>query len=362
MAIKETAATILAGVFFYSMVLNCEAENSGERSMETAHRNRLVRLFEKTKTICIGRFILDVPYESEVIYGPARLPHLIERVVGKGDKFDQMVQERKRVILAEESKLAWGDLVEKGSLLGTEIDGQASSQKIIFGVSRATGSSYMLESYQRVGSDIYVQEVTLFDKQYEKKVAELNSIAPLLVPRSDDQLPIGRGICFDGAFLREPTESIYEYVTMGVRLSAFKDVHFSIEMTKKDRLVESDALEPRIRRAEVEARKSGAGKWYDRVQVFRRGTRSIGDWTGYEYLAWKPAIGEASESHVFAFVSQGAPSDPMLPVLDVALDTGVKGNEANLIKPSITNEEALYLWDKLINSIRPRPIQPANSK
>jgi hypothetical protein len=357
-----TLAAMFVTVFNCFSCTDCVAENAKGRPMATMETNRLTRLFEKTKTVCIGRFILDVPYESHVIYGPARLPYLIERVNGKGDNFDQVIQERRRAILTEDSKLAWGDLVKKDSLLGKVIDGRARSQKIIFGVSRASGSNYMLESYQRVGSDIYVQEITLYSKRFEKEVAELNLIAPLLVPRADDQLPQGPGVCFDGAFLQEPAEPIYEYVTLGVRLNEFKDVHFSIEMTKKDQLVESDALEPRIRRAEVEARKSGAGNWYDRVKVFRRGVRNVGSWAGYEYLAWKPAIGEENDSHVFAFVSQGTPSNPMLPVLDVGLDTGVKDNATSGAKPSITNEEALYLWDKLTNSIRPRPIQGSNSK
>jgi hypothetical protein len=184
---------------------------------------------------------------------------------------------------------------------------------------------------------------------------ELNEISPLLVPRQEDHIPNGQGICLDGAFINEPANPINEYVTLGVRFAAFQDVHFSVEMTKKDVLVASDALEPRVRKAEAELRKAGAGGWYDKVKVFRQGQRIIGTLKGFEYLAWKPPVSGTNDSHVFAFVSQGVPSDPLQPVLDVALDTGVKGNQANGAKPSITHEEAIYLWGRLTRSIRPRP-------
>lgn len=353
---------ILAFLLASSLMLSAPkagAAKANGRLMEKKSMDRIEKLFEHTRTICIGRYVLDVPAEAQVIYGPAELPYPIQRIVGSGSNFDGVIEDRRRVIVTEERKTAWGTLAKEDSLLGKIIDGRVPKQKIVFGLSRATGAHYMLESYLRVGNDIYVQEAVAYGNGYDNELAELNSVAPLLVPRSDDQALSVPGICIEGAFLKEPTRPIYEYVTLGIRLGRFKDVHFSLQMTKKDQLVESDALEPRIRRAEVEARKSGAGNWYDRVKVFRRGSRKIGNWTGFEYLAWKPAIGDATESHVFAYVSQGVPNDPMLPVLDLAMDTGVDGNETSGTRPSLTNEEALFLWDRLTESIRPRTLQPA---
>lgn len=356
---SSKVAFALVWMFASSLCVYAGERRSIGGIMEKRNTDRVAKLFERTKTICIGRFLLDAPFESQVIYGPAELPYAIERLIGRGPDFDDVIRERQRAILGEDRKLASGELAKEGSLLGNVVDGKVPSQKIVFGVARASGSHYMLESYQQVGNDLYVQEVASYGDGYANELAELNSISPLLVPRHDDKVPSEPGICLDGAFLAEPAQPIYEYVTLGLRLNGFNDVHFSIEMTKKDQLVESDALEPRVRRAEVEARKSGAGKWYDRVKVFRRGYRSIGSWTGYEYLAWKPAFGKSGESHVFAFVSHGEPSNPMLPVLDLSLDTGVRGNETSGTRPSLTDDEAVYVWDKLISSIRQRPIKSA---
>jgi len=44
----------------------------------------------------------------------------------------------------------------------------------------------------------------------------------------------------------------------------------------------------------------------------------------------------------------------MVPSLDITLATGVQGNTLSAVTPSISDEDALYLWGKLTSSIRPR--------
>jgi hypothetical protein len=132
-------------------------------------------------------------------------------------------------------------------------------------------------------------------------------------------------------------------------------------MTKKDVLVASDAIEPRLAQAEEEAKRSGAGGWFSRIKVFRRGPRQVGQWTGFEVLVRKPAQEREGESHEFAFLSQGEPKDPLLPVLDVQLNTGVEGNQIGAKRPSVTDEEAIAIWDRLIGTIRVRPTGDANA-
>jgi hypothetical protein len=46
-------------------------------------------------------------------------------------------------------------------------------------------------------------------------------------------------------------------------------------------------------------------------------------------------------------------------VLDLALHSGVDENTQGAKMPSISDEEAIALWDRLIGSIRERPTVPA---
>jgi len=73
-------------------------------------------------------------------------------------------------------------------------------------------------------------------------------------------------------------------------------------------------------------------------------------------------IGAVMDSHEFAYFSHGEPGNPLLPTLDIALDTGVKRNKASAVQSSITDDEALYLWDKISGSIRLRPTHNSLAK
>lgn len=73
-------------------------------------------------------------------------------------------------------------------------------------------------------------------------------------------------------------------------------------------------------------------------------------------LARKPPQDGQEESYEFAFLSQGEPKNPYLPVLDIKLHSGVVNNRIGQVKPRISDEKAIELWDKLTQSIRKRPI------
>ena len=118
----------------------------------------------------------------------------------------------------------------------------------------------------------------------------------------------------------------------------------------------SDAIEPRLRSAEKSAIELGQGQWYSRIAFLRRGKKKVGNWDGFEVAAHMPGQAGSDDSHEFAFVSHGEPKNPLLPVLDVKLHSGVKEDKTGGTAPSISDEEALYLWDRILNSIRPRPV------
>jgi hypothetical protein len=106
-----------------------------------------------------------------------------------------------------------------------------------------------------------------------------------------------------------------EEVSLGIRLKAIPDVHFSMSMTKKDRIIDSDALAPRLEEAEREANRVGAGGWFSRIKFLRPGDRQIQGWSGLEVLAHKPPQEAEGESHEFVFVSQGEAKNPLRPLL-----------------------------------------------
>lgn len=317
--------------------------------------NRMKTVVQQARTVCIGRFLIDVPVSAEVVFGPARVPVELIRMPGDAEKLNAAVSKSLEQIEKYRSR-AYRGLVAQDSMLGKVIDGIHPKHKIVFGIGKTDGAFYNVQSFFSVDNDLFLQEYDIFGdgKRYEEAVRKLKMAAALIRIRSDDEIPSEPGLCVDGAFVAEPPFAMAEAVTLGIRLREFKDVHLSIEMTKKNYVVESDALEPRIKMAERDAIKNGHGTWYSAIKTIRRGSRTIGKWTGYEMLALKPAQEHEQESHEFVFLSQGEPKNVMLPVLEIEMHTGVAGNKVGGVRPSVTDEEALYLWDKVTSSIRPR--------
>jgi hypothetical protein len=314
----------------------------------------IAQLFAKTRTVCIGRFLIDVPQESEIVYGPAWAPWEINAYAGKGARFDALLAERLSEIEGEK-RFAQGELREKDSLVGVTIPGAHADQKIVFGVSKAGGMIYQIDSYIKVNDGLFVQRADPIPEDREAVVQDLKSVATRIRSRPELEIPMEPGVCIEGAFISDAKESGFEEMNLGVRLSRYPDVHFSLSLTKKDALVASDALAPRIEQAGEVARKLGQGAWYSRIKTLRRGDRAIGKWKGYEILARKPSQGAVGESHEFAFLSQGEAGNPLLPVLEMEMHSGVRGNQLGRAKPSVSDEDAVAIWDKLTASIRPRP-------
>ncbi|MYM90768.1 hypothetical protein GTP91_26795 [Rugamonas sp. FT82W] len=320
-------------------------------------------LFDKTKTVCFGRFLINVPLSAQVVYGPTEAPLSLERHPGKAVYMEEVIAARLAEIERDRYR-AYDHLLDHDSMLGKVIRGAVAHQKIVFGVSPGGGDFYRIESYLPAGEDLFVQKVNPYGEraEYEKAVEKLNAIARLFRPRAESDIPMAPGVCIDGGFIRDSEELTHENFRLGLRLEEYPDVHFSIATIKRDFLIESDAIEPRLKQAEDEAKRSGNGGWFSRIKFLRRGQSKIGNWSGFEVLARKPASAAEEESHEFAFLSQGEPKNSYLPSLDIKLHTGVRDNKTGRVKPGITDEEAVMLWDRLTNSIRVRPTTAASAK
>jgi hypothetical protein len=310
---------------------------------------RLTPLFEKTRTICFGRFLMQIPATATVVYGPAEVETPIEYFEGQGTRVAEHLAERLAEVQKEKEFLLKDDFATL-PLFGKVIDGAIPGQKIVFGSKNQIG--YTIYSFVPVGKDLFVQHLNSVLPQYDR-VATFNKVATHLRYRSEDEVPAGSGTCIEGGFV--PLEQKYERVTVGVRLKEFPDVHFSVEVHKnQERLPESGRMDLMREQAKEDAEQRGLGSLFARIKIFRKETRQLGPWKGMEIATRTPAHEDDTETHEFRFQSLGAVNDPLQPQLDVRLDSGVNNDRRASVKPSITDEEALALWDKLINSIKVR--------
>ncbi len=368
MSARQSTTSVWGCMALISLALS--ACNYTRISMKTPNLTpltlRLQKIFEDTKTVCFGRLLIDVPASAVVVYGFAEAPFSTKRLAGEGMKIHGWVVKRLEEI-AKNNSYAMKELKEgPEAMYGKVVDGILPMQKIVFGVEKSTGSDYKVESFLRLDDDVFVQNAIAYAPEDAAKyghsvsetVRELNEGAKNLRPRVDDEIPDDVGVCIDGAFISKPLGVIGENFSLGIRLKEFPDVHFSINtrVNRRDLQQETiDGVQRRQKEAEDYARRSGHGAWYASIKFLRRGEREFNGGKGYEILARKPAQGDGTENHQFVFEGGGEANNELRPAFEMQLDTGANNQQTARVPPSLSDEEAVALWDKLVSAIRVRP-------
>jgi hypothetical protein len=332
-----------------------------QRGTEPVSRNsmttlspRLQPLFEKIRPVCFGRFLIQVPATADVVYGPAEAETPIQYFEGEGDKVAEHLAARLAEVETERQFLLKDD-ISRLPLFGKVIGGARAGQKIVFGSKNQAG--YTVHSFVPIGKDLYVQYVNSIPPD-EEIVSVINAVATKLQARPEGKIPAEPGSCIEGGFV--PLTQEYERVTVGIRMKEFPDVHLSIDVHKNlERLRLGNSPKLLREQAKESAEANGLGAVFARTRILRQQERQLGAWKGEESAFRTPAFKDDKSVHEFRFHSLGAVHDPLLPELDIRFDSGVNGNSKASINSSITDEEALALWDKLITTIRVR--QPSDA-
>jgi hypothetical protein len=155
-----------------------------------------------------------------------------------------------------------------------------------------------------------------------------------------------------------------ELVRVGFRLQEFPDTHLSIFIGPSNpHYSESSSLEWQLAKVERNLKAENPNHPQLKTVYLRRGTRKFNDWLeGFEALSHTPEQAEMHGIHDFAMDVQGTPSDPFKPYFDVRMQTGVADNAAGATRASLTDDEAVAVWDKIVSSIRVRPTSAVSTK
>ena len=317
---------------------------------------RLQPLFKDTKTVCFGRFLVEVPSTATVVYGPAEVAMPIEYFPGQGTNLSKHLTARLNEIENERRFLLKND-IPRLPLFGKVLDGEREGQKIAFGSKDQVG--YAIYSFIPIKEHLFIQHINSI--QPDEDILEIfNDVAKKLLPRLEDEIPSMPGICIDGGFV--PLEQDYERTTIGIRLKEFPDVHISIDAHKNLKYLPKGSSPKLLREQAREfAEADGLGAVFSQTKILRQKDRQLNTWDGEELALRTPAYKDDKSVHDFRFHSMGAINDRLHPELDIRLDSGLKGNDKARAEPTLTDEEALALWDKIINTIRIRQIGDVTS-
>jgi len=331
----------------------------------TALTPRLQPLFEKTRTICFGRFMVDVPELASVAWGSTIIPLTVsiypdgvDEVNALAKKFIDELKSKKAIYLENVPLLISVDEVLEPK--GKVVTGYEGFEAI---------GTLKINGYFRLSNDGVVINARPLMEHKERATALINSIAYRLRQRAESEIPTEPGNCIENGFLPDsPNDEKNhpgELINIGFRLKEFPDAHFSIQTHPSNPYnPESTSLKTQWKRIKEDPATPEEQALLASIKYFRESPRQIHEWkTGYEVLVRNPDEEGVHSYHDFEARFTGVPHDPFKPYIDIQFQTGVADNAAGVVKPSLTDEEAIAIWDKITSTIRVRPTSatPVNS-
>lgn len=301
------------------------------------------------RSVCIGRFVMDVPQQAVVTYRSASVAGWDIFVTQESDEeFILRLKEKETQLVLQKNERGGGSLENIRTINRNEVAGkiflfdrkwielmrggkEVVSQKVdIAALVRSSGISYEFTSELRRAEDI---------DQLEEILNKLRSV-------SNTHIPDDAGFCFDRGFIADPlTAEQHEHTSLFLGIKEHPDLAVSLStsagISVGRTLLQRDAAND----IQQEYRAS--------FHRLRAGARSLNGIPGEEVLQRVHELNGAM-LHGFMWESLTDKSDVYRPSLILELDTGL-GRPGKPVNSSLSDAEALALWDKISSSLRLRP-------
>jgi hypothetical protein len=298
-------------------------------------------------TYCLGRFLIDLPSDAEIMAQTAEY---------RGDKIkvERQTSDKafQQMIADKENKLRETKHKTEPSLLRHVSHGDAGNSAFL--VYRETPTSralYDTEIYKWTHGYQYIIRSYASPDKVDLASDIANRALSELRYRDPKEIPTEPGFCIErGFFAGEPAMPHYEYAYVHFRLKEHPDVI----VTVTTRLVMKEDHEGLLDRIDRKSKDAGLLELLNKIKVLRRGKHPAGDIPGEDYLQSIPT-GETFSTHTFFWESIAKTKNLYAPEISVEFESG-KINIGGYSKPSVSDKQAIELFDSIVNSIRVRPV------
>jgi hypothetical protein len=303
----------------------------------------------KMKPICVGRFLIDIPADAEVSYRGAMIAGWTIATYDETDEqFASRVEKKGAQLAAEKNERGMPNLESTHQVDKNGVHGKIHvfGREWIRGLpTEPLSESVRVEAMIRVQKHSFNLTREFGNDGYLKKLAGL---VTQFRSREENEIPSEAGYCFDGGFITEPiTVEQTERTTMFVGLNGHTDVSIALSMiagiTTPRTLLQRDAESTTI------------SENRSRFHTFRRGPRPLHGELGEEVLE---RVHEFNGNYGHSFMWElihNKTDNVFTPLMSFELSTG-HGQPGTTVDSSLTDAEALALWDKMLSSLRVRPV------
>lgn len=181
-------------------------------------------------------------------------------------------------------------------------------------------------------------------------------------PRAPNEIPHESGFCFDGGYFAGVPEANQETASIRLTLKDHPDLWIDIETDTigKEEVVDGGLL-ARIDKGMPAPMSAELTALFSRVRTLRRGEHPVGPVKAEELLQSMPNK-TGRMAHQFTWEAFGERAQTLAPSIRVEFETGKnKTGDEYSGQPSLTDAEAIALFDTIVNSIRLRPTAPAKT-
>lgn len=333
---RRSLAIFLAGL----LLAGCQPYIRLENTMPepAALPPRLQPLFAKTQLVCFGRYVMEVPAEAELLWGFQEFPGKITAHVGNADQLKEMAATYRAKVLAANKTAAISYFGRGPTQNSIEVRSFESKNAKAYGVEKA-------RTFVSSGPH-------LFEWFYGGE--ELAPLVYRLRARDNTEIPKDPGVCIDHGFVADASGAYQEIFGAGIRLPSLPDVSFSV-MSNKNASTEGDPglIERHYQVMGKDPSSLGPG-----ITRLRLGKREVNGWMGEQVLLRRNG-NEGAFAHEFLWASVGKTGSALNPAsVDIQLHTGVRANRTLGQSSSLSDEEVLALWDRLLDGVRFRVNAP----
>jgi hypothetical protein len=331
-------------ILFY--ILLALGAGCGQKNEENS---KVPTVIKEMQTHCIGRHLVDLPTGFELtdgatsIFKQANAPvdaptiDVITRASGiTRAEFAKKVKKRRTEIVAAADDTT--DILKEMKSIGDN----ATLFRIL-----QIGDAYISELHILKGDRYLSMTTDSFHNQFleaETRLADFSKNVALDSASADSH----PGFCLGPVVIQG--QYVKEYATFSFRSRLQPDVLLSVDV---DTYLPDEA-ETLLHRV------SGPGsllKKFDvRNKVLREGELKVGGMRAQEWLSWAK-LGDDRDKKQFAFALETtrAKPSPAQPHIHVELATGQQDLKGDNHTNSLSDEEAISLWDSIVKSIRLRP-------
>jgi len=340
-----------AGVIFMLALLPVSAPWAFDLFWKMHVAEGAALLTQQTKTVCVGRFLIDVPANAQVSVGSAAVDHF--RITNHGIETNEQFSAR----LAQREAEINGKTNQAGARNMERIDGVDHDGVIgkiyVFGRTSTHvfhGDKKVVYAGVEVNGYAHVNGMTFSFISNDHSPDESGNLVKLvqqLQPLGQDDTPRQAGFCLNDAFLRGPgSPDQGESIVMFAGLPGHEDVGIALST------IAGKAPGPGL----IERSDANRAVPYVYRKVFTPtlliGERTINGLEGDEF-AFKARELNYTTGYAFDWETQGTGDDVLRPFVSLELQTGTNPEAGGPPVHSTLSEESVNdLWRRMSSSLR----------